>query len=294
VNRQRKSKPKTARRGSVAPAGPRLAGDPIEESLEAARQALEPLSVTESKELALRRPSASPLAVTAPPDDSLDLLVFGATVTAELQSLFERRLAPEDLTLWHSEGPWTPAASKRIFALLDKMIIELAQTFGWRIYLSETVLREMARWHDRTDGPHLIKQLGEAVHLAALVAHGKAKLPVTDRELRAIKPQAVDELRRLLKQSRKTFSQRRTQPSDQEVCELFRRAVEASPRAFPFWSLNIESLLQYFERAGDLVQRMALGDVRPAGLFDEWGADAHNLSPVTFRQSISKLPAQKL
>jgi hypothetical protein len=253
----------------------------------------------ESNEMSLRRPSASPLAVTTLPDDALERLVFGASVTAELQSLFERRLAPEDLNLWRSEEPLMPAASRRILGLLDKTIIELAQTFGWRIYLSETVQQQMARWHDTKGGPHLIKQIGEAVHLAALVAQGQAKLPVTDPELRVIKPQAVGELRRILKRSRNFFNQYRTRrPSDQEVCEWLRKTVEASPQAFPFWSLNIDSLLQYFERAqkrGEaLVQRMVLGHVRPASLFDEWGADVHNLSPETFRQRISNLPASKL
>src|SRR6266852_7748255 len=116
----------------------------------------------EGKEMALRRPSASPLAVMAPPDDPLDRLVFGASVNAELRSLFERRLAPKDLALWHSEG----LASAKICAQFDKTILEFAQTFGWRIYLSEAVVQQIAKWHDRGEaGLDLIKKLGEAVHL---------------------------------------------------------------------------------------------------------------------------------
>jgi hypothetical protein len=245
--------------------------------------------------MAFRRSGASSLAVMAPPNDIAARLAFGAEVTVELRGWFERRLTPEDRAVWHSERPWSSAASKKISDLWNQTIIEFAQIYGWRVYLSMDVVEQMAHWHERhEDGLNCIKRLGEAVCLATAVAHGKAKLPVTDPQLRAIKPQAVDELRRLLKQCRSFFNQRRTGPSDQDVCEWFHTTVEASPNAFPFWLLNIESLLQYFGRADNLVRRMILGDVRPAGLFDEWGADVHNLSPVTFRQSVSKLPAQKL
>jgi len=221
-----------------------------------------------------------------PPEDPLDLRAFGASVTFELQSLFERRLVPGDLAIYHSDKPWTP----KMRGLLDKMIIELAQTFGWRIYLSELVQRQIARWHNSKEKLHLIKQLGEAVYLAAQVAHEEAQLPVTDPELRALKPQAVSELRRLLRQSRAVFNQyRNRRPSDQEVREWFRKTIKTSPKSFPFWSRNIPSLLQYAERRAR-VQQIALGGIPPARLFDEWGADIYHLSPKTFRRSVSGLP----
>lgn len=239
----------------------------------------------------VQKPIASPLAVMTPPEDALERRVFGATVTAELESLFRRRLSAREVALCDSGEAWT----LKMLCLLDKMIVELAQTFGWRIYESELVRKQMARWHNTRDKLHLIKQLGDAVYLAASVAHGRGKLPVRDPELKVLKPQAVGELRRLLKQSRNHFNQYRTLPSGQEVCKLFRRTVESSQDAYPFWSRNIDSLLQYFERADTLVRRIALGDVRPGALFDEWGADIHNLkSPEIFRQSVSNLPASKL
>jgi hypothetical protein len=115
VKRQKQSKPEIAARASAAPAIPlttlQSAGDPVEELQE--RRAL---------------------AMPPPPDDPLAQLKFGATMTDEVRDLFERRLALKDLTLWNSEEPLTLADSKRIYGLLDKTIIELAQTFGWRIY----------------------------------------------------------------------------------------------------------------------------------------------------------------
>ena len=252
----------------------------------------------ESREMSLMPAYANPLAVMTMPDDLAARLAFGAKVTAELQDCFRHKLTPEDLAIWDSEKPWSSIVTKKISDLWNDTIIEFAQTYGWRVYLSRDVLEQIAHWHDRhEDGLNCIRRLGEAVYLAAQVAHGENTLPVTNPELRAIKPQAVNELRRLLKQSRKAFNQRRTPWSDQEVCKWLRNTVEASPKAFPFWSVNIPSLLQYFERAkkrdGALLQRIALGNVGPASLFDEWGADVHNLSTHTFRVYVSRLPAPK-
>jgi hypothetical protein len=308
VNRRRESRRKTPRRASRAltdpptpAAEPRSVGDSVEESLErnqkaleAARQALKPLSATENKETQPTQSSAHPLAMMTLPDDPDERRMFGARVAAEFQSWFEGRLTPEDLALYHSEGPW----SKKISGLFDKTIIDFAQTFGWRVYLSEVVQNQMARWHD-AGRVHLIKQLGEAVTLAAKVAHGRASLPITDPELKVNKQHAVDELRRLLKQSQRVFKQYRTRPNDQKVSEWLRKTIEASPQAFPFWqSPNIDSLLQYLrdqKRGSTFFRKIALGEaVQPASLFDEWGADLHNLSPVTFRQKVSELPASKL
>lgn len=237
------------------------------------------------------RTPSNPLAVTTPPRDPRQREQFAETVNRGLMDAFKRRLSPSDLELWHSED----TLPLKIYSRLDKTIIELAQTFGWRIYFSEVVQERMAIWHDTEAGPALIKQLGEAVHLAALAGQGLAKLPGKDPELQALKPQAVNELRRLLKQYRNFFNRRRTKPTDKEVRQWFLNTVGASPDAFPFWSPNIDSLLHYFKRAQKqdetFIQRVS--SLTPARLFDEWGADIHNLSPVTFRQLISKLPPSK-
>jgi hypothetical protein len=280
VNRRKKDKPDIAARVSAAPSIPltllQSAGDPVEELQE--RKAL---------------------AVPPPPDDHLAQLIFGATMTDQVRDLFERRLAPKDLTLWNSEEPLTLADSRRIYGLLDKTIIELAQTFGWRIYASEAVRQQMAKWfHGAYEhGPELVKQLGDAVHLGALVAHGRAKLPVMEREWREIKRQAVSESRRLIRQSRKIFNQRRTGLRYQEACEWLRKTIQDSPTAFPLLLVNIDSLFQFFtwaEKDDCFAQSLTLGNIPPVELFNRWGAFVRNLSPETFRQSISKLPASKL
>jgi hypothetical protein len=242
------------------------------------------------------------LSVTVPPNDRDDRLRLGVMVTDDILTLFQSRLAPKDLALWgkkDSEEPWTATDRKRIFGAYDKTIIERAQTIGWRVYLSPLVQNRMAQWHNGCEhGPHRLKQLGDAVALAARVARGDAKLPVSEVEWKQFKAQGVDDLRRIFKKFRKAFNQRRTPPNYQEACKWLLETVDGSPRAFPVLSGEMGSLFRYFEYAKQeddgFIGRLVLGDLKPGALFDEWGAWGRNLNPDTFRQSISVLPSKNL
>lgn len=246
--------------------------------------------------------SCGPMAVTSPPKDYEDRLRLGVMVSDDIISLFESRLAPKDHALWHqrdSQERWTKADEKKILGAFDKTIIERAQTLGWRVYLSPFVLERMAKWQDGHEhGLDRIERLGQAVLLAARVACGQAKLPITEPEWRKFKPQVINELRRLFKQYRHVFNQHRSAPSYKEACEWLRQTVEGSPNAFPFLLLNLTSLFRYFGHAAQeddaISKQVTLGDLRPGKLFDEWGAWGRNLSPDTFRQSISGLPSAKV
>ncbi len=188
--------------------------------------------------------------------------------------------------------------SKRIFGAFDKTIIERAQTLGWRVCLSPFVLQRMAKWHGGYEhGLDRIEQLGQAVALAARVAHRQAKLPITEPEWKETKPEAINELRRLFKQYRRVFNQRRSAPSYQEACDWLRQTVEGSPNTFPFLSVNLDSLFRYFEHVAQeddtIPGRVALGDLRPGKLFDECGAWGRNLSPIPSGSPFPSCPLQK-
>lgn len=96
MDSRKKNKPEIEQRASIAPA------DSLEER------------------------NRKALAVTPPPDDLSARLVFDATMTDEIQSLFESSLTPQEHALYHSGQPWTLGMLGR----LNKTIIELAQTFG--------------------------------------------------------------------------------------------------------------------------------------------------------------------
>ncbi len=242
------------------------------------------------------------LAVTSIPTDPEARRALGTMITQHIGSFFDSTLTRADRALWRRDEcdeRWPEPTKKRIWGALDKTIVGRAETLGWLIYLSPLVQKRMAQWHwEHERGPERFEQLGQAVVLAARVARGDAKLPISEPGLKQAKAQGVSELRRLLKQSKKDFNQRRTPPSYQEVCEWFRTRLEASPRAFPFLKLNTFSLLQYFEHAkqkeNGFAKRLALGEIRPGALFDDWGAWSRNLNRDTFRQSISRLPSAKV
>lgn len=228
----------------------------------------------------------------------------GMRVTERIIDFVFGRLSPEDRTLWREfvgqeecwPERWPEPSRKRIVGVLDKTIIEQAQTLGWRICLSSIVIQRMAQWHHGHEhGPELLRQLGEAVVLASKVVRGGGgdRLPVSGPEMKPTKAQGVAELRQLFRQCKRAFNQERTKPGYQKVCDWVRATIEGSPKTFPFLLRNSTSLFRYFDGHKHVVARLAIGDIRPATFFNEWGAWGFNLSPVTFEQAVSRLPSQK-
>jgi hypothetical protein len=242
------------------------------------------------------------LAIDTVPSDPEDRLRLAGAVTRDIRRLFEGRLAPEDLALWCQDEPetdWTEPEKRRLLGMLDLVIIERAETLGWRVYLSPLVLRQMAEWHDKyKHGPQRLKELGKAVARAARVARGEDKLPISEPEWKQNKEQAKNELQRLFNQYRAVFRPLQARPSYQDACEWLRSAVEDSKESFPLLRVNMNSLFKYFEHAGKeditFVKRLLLGNIRPASLFDEWAAWGRNLDTEFFRQSVSRQSTTKL
>jgi hypothetical protein len=247
------------------------------------------------------------LAVSRVPVDHKKRAQLARVVTDHIFSIVDSRLSPEDQELWRKalsgnaagEMDWPTATKKRIFGALDRIIIQRAQTLGWRVYLSPWVLVRMAEWHHSHEhGPFYLNQLGKAVALAAGVARGEAKLPVSEPEQKQNKKQGVNELRRLFKKRQDYFKHgQKRSATYQDACEWFKETIEDSPKSFPFITMNLVSLLRYFEyaRKEDLgfAARLASGEFNPAAFFDSWGAWGQGLSPETFRQSIARLPNKK-
>lgn len=239
-------------------------------------------------------------AVEMVPSDPVVAARLVKFITLDILALFERRLTADDRAMYRpgEEKSWSdPSRVTKIQGTLDQVIIEKAQILGWRVYLSPLVLNRMAKWsHSGDRGIQRLQQLGQAVTFAARVEHGEAKLPITAAEWREHKKRGVDELRRLFKQFHANFNHRRRAPSYQDACDWIATTIRGSPGAFPLLRVNLTSLSRFFEVAEDPTfrRRLVLCEIRPAALFDEWVALSRNLSPETFRQSVSNLPASKL
>jgi hypothetical protein len=238
------------------------------------------------------------LAMKELPADREKLTELGIHITNDIASFVSGRLSAEDRALWlqpDEEGVWTDASTRRIWGVFDHVVIERAEsTYTGFIYLSSVVQMRMSQWNlDPEQGFKRIEELHRAVERGNRLRLGEGKLPITEREWKANKRQAVGELRRLFKQFRSVFDQQRTAPTYEEAREWLQKTVRESTVRFGFLSRNMDSLFSYIEQAaaedGSIKKYLRMGQLKPGQLFDNWGAHGRNLSPQNFRQSISSL-----
>lgn len=220
-------------------------------------------------------------------------------VEEDLEQHVRARFSPKDFAMWDARetGKWSGADRRRIWGAFDYVIIERAQTLGWRIFESVWVRSRIQHWQDGgRDGVSRLRKLFRSVELSAGVSRGTAKLPITERERTAwrnAKKRAVAELRIVFRQHKNEFNQKRRTPTPPEMREWFRSALAESTRPFQFLGRNRESFLRYLDYAqkhdGVLYRQVLLSEATPAAFFDSWAAWSRNLSAESLRQALAKV-----
>jgi hypothetical protein len=227
------------------------------------------------------------------------LEALGAHISNDICSFVSERLSREDRALWiqgdDTQSHWPEASMRRIWNTIDHVIIERAEsTYCGLVYVSSYARMRICHWNlDPEYGFRSLEALHRAVERGNRVRLGKDKLPIAEMEWRANKKKGVGELRRLFKQLKFVFGNRRNAPTFEEVWDWAERAMLESAASFEFLPGNLRSLRSYIEYAAtqdeSIKARFVLGQLRPGQLFDDWGAHSRNLTPKNFSQSIARL-----
>jgi hypothetical protein len=228
---------------------------------------------------------------------------FGEVITNELVEIFvnsvltedEREsLATEAENLEHSNNEPSATDEKRN-EKLDALILKQAETFGWRISLSEMVQGRFRVWEELPNGSERFEQFGKACARAVRIMQKKEPPPIDDPGLRRSKVVAVGELRLLLKNLRDEFSIARTTPTAAVILDRFSAIVTAEPDTFEYIHQNLDSWKKFLkdEYGSSSIKALAVGArssrISPAGLFDTWLASSKGYATDSVRQQLSRM-----
>jgi hypothetical protein len=171
----------------------------------------------------------------------------------------------------------------------DSYILEVAQQYGARLFLSTLVMQRVWSWQcGEKDGPYKLKSLFHEMHRSALIGSKKATGRISSRHKTA-KPLWIREITALQMQLREAFPE-----TPDRVRQFVDGVIEASPGLFPNLKSNKASLLLFLgndQRAlafhGFDFKRVK-GDLTPTKFFAQWVAAAENhRSPELVRQYLS-------
>jgi hypothetical protein len=178
----------------------------------------------------------------------------------------------------------------RLFVKLDEIILQQAETLGWRIELSELIRFRKSEWDKDPDGPEKHLRLGKANARSARIMQRRELPPIDDPDQWLVKQETVQELRLVLQRMRATFALSRRAPTRDEVRTLFSGIITDSPQTSPHLATNLDRWLKFFEENPDLLRPVALGDrAKPAALYDEFLSWSTGWEPESLRQAISNL-----
>jgi len=209
---------------------------------------------------------------------------FSDLITKELVDIWRSILSEAE----RHDFPQQVSATS--FEKLDALILKQAETFGWRLALSQPVQSRFENWDFDPMGPTLFAQYGKAVAKAARRFQGREPPPIDDPQLYQVKRETVLEIREVLKNLRGSFSKGGVRPSSDELVEHFQKIVSAKTEQFGYLNANINSWVRFF-RTDSITIKLLLNAKRtsPAALFDAWYAGCKGLEPETDRQKISEL-----
>jgi len=175
---------------------------------------------------------------------------------------------------------------KSLYPKIDRIILEQAETLGWRIELAALVQYRKSDWDMDPKGPEMHKKFGLACAKFARIAQRKRLPPITDPDQWAVKQETVEELRVLLQNLRaKVAIGTKSSP---EV--LFSSTANESPETYPHVAANLELWQKFFHDHPHTLRPMAVGDrPKPAALYDEFLAASSGWEVGSLRQTISRL-----
>jgi hypothetical protein len=228
-----------------------------------------------------------PQIITRIPRRQMTRSEWNQIVTLELLQIWETLLSPEEhqaTRATDNDGGFAPPSVEQ---KLDDLILNQAQTLGWRIVFSDLVLKRFNKWESQENGPRLFEELGRSFAKSTKIFQQKLKPPL-DPDLRQFRTETVTELRVLLRNIKNVFSVKRRAPGQQEILATFETL--ASNDSFPHLRANLAVWLDYLGEDVALRSFSSGSRISPAALFDSWLGWCQNRDAESLRQAISELP----
>lgn len=233
------------------------------------------------------------------PFDLDERRTLSLTVTQRVLDVFAGRLSQAEHTLFRTE-PLSSPKSLNLWPKFDETLISEASSLGWRILLSDDVLRRVEHWHDwLPEGPELLKRFFGAIVTSSRMRRGLEQHPLTAPELYPSRQLARDEMKALCKRLNALTVGRARLPETTRLYTLIRDEINATGR-YPYLRKNIRSLFNYLgqqdeDHGRNFTKQLVVrgSGVTPAEIINGWFDWAFCTAEGQSRKIISKIGSRK-
>jgi len=203
---------------------------------------------------------------TSPVDRKIIASKLEKYVTEELSHV----LSSADLELFRHHGlePPDDAALPRIYAAMDRVILQAAVEQGPIVFLASEILQRVTDWVlEGDDGARRCKRLGDAFARRSRVMRGLQTAPLAPWWVRS-RTAIIQEVKKLRKSLQGRFAGRNKLPADWVLLDAAEDALEGEPGTFPKLG-EIVGPFQFFVHAQPEPLRFLLTGNLTAALFTD-------------------------
>jgi hypothetical protein len=224
-----------------------------------------------------------------PPQSAADREYYGLLLWGNVCGRFKETLSASDLRLWgsHSADVRSSLAHVRLMKSFDDFLLAQFRHYGPALFWSHGVLQRLSEW--RGNNSHWMNLLGAQLELNSRVVCGEAgaRFPI-GKELGALKPEVVRELRILFPKVRtEFFSKNRTA---KKIASWVERVVKEQPLVFPCLNRSLPQLKMFLLTAQQegLVLGIVTRRTHAPSFVNSWVASATGYSVQRARQEMSR------
>jgi hypothetical protein len=229
-----------------------------------------------------------------PASDPQERRSRGNSLIAEMDNIFRGRLSPAEIDLWSrhdSDSVLDPQETSRLWDKFGQVLIEQAESLGWRIFESSNVLQLIAHWMDKDPhGIEKLKRFFDSLVRNAKIGRGLQRHSFREQEWYQTRTNALGEVKALQRKLASQFAARNEMPNPTEACSAIRTEITATPRGYKYLTANLRSFLEYI---GPLSPRFVTNQFTPATVVDGWFDHQGSTAAGKSRQIISRIGSQK-
>jgi hypothetical protein len=234
------------------------------------------------------------MSLEAPTNDPQERRSRGNRLIENLDKILRGRLSRAETNLWLRFHRGNAVGSPEIDHLLnrfDDVLIEQAESLGWRMLESNIVIQRIAYWMDKDPhGIEKLKKFNESLERNAKIGRGLQRHSFREQEWFQTRKDALREVKALQRKMVSQFAAKNRIPNHTEAYSAIRAEIAASPGAYTYLTANRRSFSEYL---GPLTPRFVTGGMTPGAVLDGWFDYQGSTAAGKSRQIICRIGSRR-
>ena len=234
------------------------------------------------------------MSLEAPTNDPAERRSRGNRLIESLDKILRGRLSRAETNFWLRFSRGDAVGSREIDHVLNKfddVLIEQAESLGWRMLESNMVIQRIAYWMDKdTRGIEKLEKFNESLEGNAKIGRGLQRHSFREQEWYQTRKDAFREVKALQRKMVSQFAAKNRIPNPTDAYSAIRAEVAASPSAYTYLTANLRSFSEYL---GPLTPRFVTGGMTPGAVLDGWFDYQGSVAAGKSRQIISRIGSRR-